>query len=258
MTAPVDSGGGRRLFLADVDHTLVRRNTTFAFVAHVVRRRGRIGRRLIHATMLGRRSPGRLLAAAWYRLAGRDPLRALALGMLRGLEREAIESLAREYVEAVLERELIPEPMVLLRKAEREGARVCLVSASLDVVVEPLAAALGVECRASALAWEGGCATGRLAGDLAGAKLAAVEDLLAGADHVTVMSDNLSDLPLFRRADRRLVVLRRPGDQVRWTGLLAEFLGPYSDHRDGGGRGRVRDGGRVGSRDVDANPGEGS
>lgn len=222
-----------RLFLADVDHTLVRENTTFAFVAHVVRRRGSPLGRLVHAGLLARRSPGRLLGAVLYRLTGLDPLRRLSFRLLRGMERETLQALAREYVDGVLEERTLAEPLTLLREAAAEGARVCLVSASLEVVVEPLAERLGADFRSSTLEWDGSRTTGRLAKDLAGAKVEAVENLLEEAGHVTVMSDNLSDLRLLRRAHRRLVVLRREGDQVRWTGVWAEFLGPYGSREEG-------------------------
>lgn len=218
----------RPLFLTDVDDTLVTENTTFGFLRAVAERRGAVATAAL-AALVGPASPVAWALAGGRRVWRADAARTLALRVLRSQRRDDLDAVAGPYARRVLERRPHGPGLAHLGRAQAEGAEVVLVTSSVDVVVAPLAAALGVGWRASELEWQDGRATGRLRRDLTGAKLAAVADLLEGAGPVTVMTDNLSDWDLLVRADRRLVVLHDPRRAGRWAALAPEFVTAGAD-----------------------------
>lgn len=212
------------IFLADVDDTLVRENTTYGFASRFLEATGRGTEaervRRVHA----RRGVRGLGFALVHRMLGRDLARPFVTRALAGATPDRAGGVARSYVDGLLERAVVPATMALLEEARDAGGRVVLVSAGLDVVVSALASRLDAEHRSSVLEVDDGAYTGRLAVDLTGRKHEAVADLIRPGETVTVMTDNLLDRPLLERAGRRIVVLHRERDRHRWLDLDPEFL----------------------------------
>lgn len=214
----------RSVFLADVDDTLVSENTTVGFVRHVLEAAGE-HRAAAQVQALGRRrGVAGLGMAALHRLTGLDLARPALLRRLRGRRRHELTAAADGYVDGLVERAGVPAALEHLERARADGADVVLVSSTLEPVADALARRFGAAYRSSTLAWDGERCAGRLADDLTGRKLEAVAPLLSDYDHVTVMTDNRTDRDLVARADRRLVVARRPSDRSYWADLDPEFV----------------------------------
>ena len=83
--------------------------------------------------------------------------------VLRGVSRDRLDLLGEEFFEYVLKPRLRPESLELLRATLASGARVVLVSQTLDHVLVPMARHLGVgEIIGNRLEFRDGHATGRL------------------------------------------------------------------------------------------------
>jgi long-chain acyl-CoA synthetase len=83
--------------------------------------------------------------------------------VLRGVSRDRLDLLGEEFFEYVLKPRLRPEALRLLEETLASGARVVLVSQSLDHVLAPMARHLGVrEIIGNRLEFRDGRATGRL------------------------------------------------------------------------------------------------
>ena len=83
------------------------------------------------------------VAAAGFSLLGQND-RALAnritWAALRGMSEDRLLVLAQEFVDTHIEGKLLGSGLELVQRARREGHRIVLVSESIDLLVEPLAA----------------------------------------------------------------------------------------------------------------------
>lgn len=214
-----------KLVLFDVCNTLYDANTTFEFVRYV--RGDSRWFRALDRTLAHRGSPLYWAQAVLYRLGGVDLPRRAMVACLGGMERDLLRQAARDYVAGPLAAAGIGETQARLRQHAQAGDRVVLVSTSLDVVVAAIADALGVEWRASRLAFRGATCAGRLETDLTGRKLETARELGAGQDPapmLVVYTDNLSDRPLVEAADAAMVVIPPRGSRAAWGDVRAEYL----------------------------------
>lgn len=213
------------LAVFDLCDTLYAENTTLGFVRFLLGRQGRGAARLALAAMQDRRLPLFYGLAVLHRGLGLDLWRPAAVRLLAGLTRAELEAAARAYAAQALPARANAETHARLMRHRAAGDRVAIVSNSLDLVVEAVAARLGVEWRASRLGFEAGRCTGRIAEDLTGRK-AAVVAALAGeaAPVIHAYTDNLSDRDLVAAADRPTIVIPRGRTRARWGRIDAEFL----------------------------------
>jgi len=212
------------IIFSDLDHTLVNENSTYGFVQMALEEAGRSDDADAVARLHARQGGRGFLFAALHRITGSDLARPWALGRLAGLEGDFLARVGRRYAPELWERAPLEAPRARLEELRRDGGRVVLVSSSLEEVVAPIAELLGVEHRASALAYRGGRCTGALERDLTGRKEGAVDELLRSGEPVAVLTDNLTDYDLVARADQRIVVLRRPSERAAWARLDPEFV----------------------------------
>lgn len=76
----------------------------------------------------------------------RNRLKAfLVRRLFKGLPREYVESKGRDYAETVLHARLRPKALERIKWHKEQGHRCVMVSASLDVYLEPIARALGFD-----------------------------------------------------------------------------------------------------------------
>jgi HAD superfamily hydrolase (TIGR01490 family) len=213
---------GRGAAFFDLDRTVIARSSALA-LAGAFRRRGLIGRRQLAK------------AAAWqllFAVRGASPERVRkaaenGLVLLRGLSPEEM----RDLVTGELDRSLRPlvyrEPLQLVEEHRRRGEPSYLVSATLQEIVEALAADLGFDGAIGSLCEvEGGVFTGRTTRAChAEGKAAAVRELAEeeGFDLAasTAYSDSHSDLPLLEAVGHPVVVnpdrgLRREAERRSW------------------------------------------
>lgn len=219
---------GSKFYVVDVCGTLVRDDTTLGLLRYHFRRTGsHFGRAWLFDAMTHRRSPLWFGFAVAEKLSSRHLLKHCAVRFLTGDTVESLRVSAGEYADWLLtERrvsavwQLLEEPLV--------SSRVVLASASLAPVVAALADALGVDYVASSLEVKGGRFTGKYFYDLTGRKEEALvekygDSVLAGADYV--LTDNLTDLDIVKKAKCACVVLHHPSHRERWGDVNAEFLG---------------------------------
>jgi HAD superfamily hydrolase (TIGR01490 family) len=98
-------------------------------------------------------------------VAGRSPVRANK-AYLRGKDAERMRMIARDCFEQEIKRRLLPPALFRLRWHQEAGHAVVLLSGALDLLLEPLAAFLGVNAQVgTATETDGGRLTGRIAGE---------------------------------------------------------------------------------------------
>jgi HAD superfamily hydrolase (TIGR01490 family) len=195
----------------DVDHTLTRRSSGGRYVA-LAMRRGVLPRRL-------------LFAIAWFsvtyhlgiiRLSAREE----AIPYLRGLRRDTLEEIAQETFRRWLKDDIFPGALDLVRRLHDEGRRVMIATSSVDFIVAPLAAYLGIDgVLATSLEFQDGICTGKMVGApmFRGEKKNAVLGYLAengtSAADCSFYSDSAYDLPLLESVGKPVAV--NPDSRLR-------------------------------------------
>jgi HAD superfamily hydrolase (TIGR01490 family) len=203
----------------DVDHTLTRRSSGTRFVGLAMRRR-----------VLPLRL---LLVMPWYSLTYRLGLFKMkeyvdGFPYLRGIQRTTLEEIAEDSFEGRLKGDLFEEAVMLVRQRRAEGRRVILATSSIDLIVAPLAAHLGVDgMLATTLQFEDGVCTGRIAGtpmfrrEKKNRVLAYLASEGVAASECSFYSDSIYDLPLLEEVGRPVTVnpdfrLRRIARRRGW------------------------------------------
>jgi len=214
-----------RLVVCDICETLYRSNTTTDYVRYVLEHMGLSDRLLLYRATVDRWSPIFLVLAICCRMSAVDVGRRILLALLRGIHRDQLAELSTEFVSSFLTHRKISESHEYLDRAKRRGDAVLLASASIDPVVEAIAAKLGVRAVSSRLGYDrhGRC-RGTLELDLTGRKVAAIRAMLLPGMALTVLTDNRCDRPLLELADEPIVFLRRESDRRHWRGFKARFV----------------------------------
>jgi HAD superfamily hydrolase (TIGR01490 family) len=216
---------GRPAAFFDLDRTLIRRSSALA-LAGTLHRRG-----LLRRIDLLKAALGQLLFVA--RGADTEAVRAIAergMTVLRGVPVDEMIRLVEEALEPVLLPLVYAEPMTLAVGHRERGEPVYVVSATLQQVVDGLAADLGFD---GALGSTGevvdGVFTGRMLRTLHHEQKAACLQELAERDGLdlaasTAYSDSHSDLPFLEAVGHPVAVnpdrgLRRVAQQRGWPVL---------------------------------------
>ena len=136
---------------------------------------------------------------------------AFATEPLRERTPAELDAAHARFMAEVIEPELRPAALELVRAHQASGDRVALVTATNDFITAPIARALGIEpLLAVRLERDaGGTITGRIAGtpSFREGKVQRVNEWLhelgagwAGFERISVYSDSVNDLPLLERA----------------------------------------------------------
>jgi len=209
----------------DLDRTLLRRSSALA-LAGSFRERGLISR-------------WQLAKAAFWQLlfvmrgASHEAVRSAAedgLVVLRGSTPEELRSLVADALEPVLRPLVYAEPLHLVQQHRERGEPVYVVSATLQEIVDAIAADLGFDgALGTVCEVVDGRYTGRAVRALhAEAKAASVRELAAAKgfdlDACTAYSDSHTDLPFLEAVGRPVVVnpdreLRRIAADRGWPVL---------------------------------------
>jgi HAD superfamily hydrolase (TIGR01490 family) len=193
-----------KLHFFDVDHTITRGSTGRRFAAAAARR-GIIKLRYLAIIPIN---------YAAYRLgSGGISFFEGEFPMIRGLERAVLEDMAHEVFAASTSKALKPELLELIAAIRAEGGSVVLATSSLDFIVRPIAELIGADkVLASALEYEDGRCTGRLAGKalFGSAKRDAVRAYAASLgvelSDCAFYSDSIHDLPLLLEVGKPVAV----------------------------------------------------
>jgi len=207
------------LDIFDVDHTITRRSTAGRFMMRAIAR-GLAPRRLAAVVL-------------WFGVAYRLGLLRLrdrgdAFPMLRGVPRADLVALAAETFREDVRDSLNRRVAELIRRHLADGRRVVLATSSLDIIVAPLAAHLGVrDVIATTLEFEGEVATGRIAGrplfwdEKQRRVLAFIRQAGGDPRRCSFHSDSIYDLPLLEAVGEPVAVnpdlrLRRIAARRGW------------------------------------------
>jgi HAD superfamily hydrolase (TIGR01490 family) len=210
----------------DLDRTFIRRSSALA-LAGAFRERGIITRRLfVKAAVWQLLFAARGASAQTVRNATQDGLR-----LLRGVPPAEVVELATGAVDTVLRPLVYADALRLAERHRARGEPVYLVTSSLQEIVDPLAAACGLDGAIGSLGEVGsdGLFTGRLLRACHGAGKAEAVRELAGAHELdlassSAYSDGHSDLPLLEAVGRPVAVnpdrdLRRVARERGWPVL---------------------------------------
>jgi len=218
----------------DLDRTLLRRSSVLA-LAGSFNERGVISR-----WQLGKSALRQLLFVL--RGASAETVRSAAedgMTLLRGFTVEEMRELVGDAMEPVLRPLVYAEPLALVQQHRERGERVYVVSATLQEIVEHIAADLGFDgAIGSTCEIVDGVYTGKsLRGAHGDGKAAAVRDLAAAEgidlEASTAYSDSHTDLPFLETVGHPVAVnpdrsLRRTARERGWPTL--EFSGRYVPH----------------------------
>jgi HAD superfamily hydrolase (TIGR01490 family) len=210
---------GKLLDFFDVDHTITRHATAGRFMM------GAIARGLAPWPIA--------LALPWYGLAYRLGILRLSdrvdiVGSLRGVSRTDLEALAGETFERRVRADINPVVERVIRERRDAGRRVVLATSTLDIIVAPLAAFLGVrDVIATTLEFVDGIATGRVAGrplirdEKRHKVLAFVREAHEDPRRCSFHADSIYDLPLLEEVGEPVAVnpdvrLRRIARRRGW------------------------------------------
>ena len=211
----------------DLDRTLIRRSSSLA-LAGSFRERGLISRR-----QLAEAAGWQLLFAA--RGAGHETVRRAAedgLMVLRGMPVAELQALVAEALEPILRPLVYREPLDLLNNHRSRGEPVYIVSATLQEIVDAVAADLGFDGAIGTICEiEDGVYTGRSIRPChAEGKAQAVRDLAAREEldlsRSTAYSDSHTDLAFLEAVGNPVAVnpdraLRRVAAEREWP--ILEF-----------------------------------
>jgi HAD superfamily hydrolase (TIGR01490 family) len=200
------TSAGSPVAVFDLDGTVTRRDTYLAYLMYVLQRRG-------HRVPYCLGLPAAVLQFKRGRLSN-DTLKCRFLAaILGGCSRSEIERHTAGFVEICVTRMVKPAARARIARHHRQGHRLVLASASLDVYATALGTRLGfddVVC--TRVAWVADEISGSLAGPnlLSEAKLAAVKEALTmderGCGLMFAYSDHHSDLPLLLFAKHGVAV----------------------------------------------------
>lgn len=219
-------GCPRPVHIFDVCGTLFRQDTTLGLLRwHAWRRRKYLAYSLL-ALLLSSRSPLFWTLKMLEKLSGRHLAKHVGLATLAGESIGEVHYSAHQYVTSLLAHDSI-EPIHQLLSRAREDGQVVLASASMNPVIEALCQCLALEGVSSILEVKQGRCTGRLALDLSGRKIEALQERF-GKDVLqresSCYTDNLSDKGLLAACKYRTVVLHGKHRRQRWDFEDATYI----------------------------------
>lgn len=210
-----------QLVFFDLDGTITRRDTLFGYV---------LGFALRHPRRLaGFVAVLPTLLRFALRLADHGELKgALIHRVMGGATRSDIDAWTREWIPSLLRRGVFPDALAAIASHRAAGDHLVLMTATVDLYVPALTAALGLdECICSEVRWDGDRLDGRLAGSnvrdeekahrLRRALPRFPGRLLVG------YGNSRPDLPHLRLVDRAVLVNAKPRLRKAADGLPISF-----------------------------------
>jgi len=175
-----------------------------------------------------------LVGAAWFTFYKLHLIRTEAWGMnmllsrLKGLNKEEYNNLFDEYVETVVFPRLYPAALRQIKKHKQEGARVILLSTSLEPIVKRIAGHVDADQYvATNISFREGRCTGKIDGHAVSGtyKYQWAKEYLSqrgDIETVYVYADHYSDYPLLKIANRPIVVnpnksIGKIAQRHKWT-----------------------------------------
>ena len=202
--------------VVDICWTLFYSNTTFDFLDFTIEdKRYRCLRRFFRTRL------GHLMNLALYRITHWDCERTLCIRFLKGYSRAQLKASAERFYTQYLCPRKIEPVWEQVAQARKEGKTLILVSGTLDCVADVVAEQLGAQRSfASTLEYKHECATGRFSDFLL-----TKEEVLHRLGDFDIITDNLTDLALIRRAQSVTIICYN--NRTRWDKHLPASVHPH-------------------------------
>lgn len=202
-------------FLIDVCGTLFNSNTTFDFVRYY------FGHRRIVSFWFS--WPYRIYNRLMDRLLHREPLRHNLIALLRGIDRDQLSEMADTFWKDYLVARENQSAFHSLDHYRQMGARLVIVSATIDVIAQTVARHYPVDAVLSTrLAYTAdGVCKGKIACDLLGHKQEALTRAGINPPYAGIITDNYSDLDLINVSEKPLLVIYK-NTKNKWKQILTE------------------------------------
>lgn len=218
----------RNILVFDVCDTLFYSNTTFDFIAYVLKSTSRT-KYLALKALISRTSPVAWPLMVLAKLSKVDWQKKLALQLLKGITKEELYAYGRSFCQEYLNTCKIQQTHALLSQTHAEGTLLLLLSASLDPVIAAVADSVGATFKSTELQYDkNGVFTGEIKKEMTGQKLNELKNILKDSDyHLTVATDNFTDRHLVEAAHKRYVVIYNEKARAYWQDLSPEFIQLY-------------------------------
>lgn len=192
-----------RLAIFDFDGTLCGVNSYHVFLWWGIKRFDLSGFLILFGLVLRR-----------VRLISRAALMRLALRVIKGKSRAAVEAMGREIYESGLKPHIAEAGLLEIKAKRDEGCTILVLSGAFDFLLGPFCAEQGIDSwRSTRLSYKLDRYTGFLDGreHLAEAKSLSLQELCGGKEidwqESSVYSDELTDLPLFSLVGNKYFVV---------------------------------------------------
>ncbi|MDM1021928.1 hypothetical protein QSV37_16765 [Acinetobacter sp. VNK23] len=183
--------------IIDVCWTMYRSNTTFDFIAFVMKEQ----KKMIFLYHILNLYVVKLFLVVLGKIFKHDYYRYFYIGLLKGYHRNELISYVEQFYQNFLQTKKIDFTFDLLSKLKNKDD-IILCSASLDIIVEKIASDLNVKYFASTLLFENEVCLGKIGSDLLYSK----HDIFS-KEHINyVITDNLSDYKLIEKAKKPIVL----------------------------------------------------
>ena len=196
FTSHIPQRSGHTSCLSDICWTLFSSNTTYDFL----------------------NIRGSKFNSLFFKLFGVDLARKRAVRKLKGLTRDELLAKAETFYSDFLEPRKINAVWETVNKYQKAKGDLVLVSGTLDIIAQVVAKHIGAKAfYATPLEFKNGICTGRYSDFLLRKK-----ELLSQYHNFDVITDNLIDMHLIRRAKKAIIITYN--NRERWEKVLPEHI----------------------------------
>lgn len=215
-----------KLYVFDICNTLFYTNTTLGYIEYVLKKKGHKVLYLLIKLSVKRYLPFFYIFYIINFLTNRDYHRTFILLVLKGQSKKELYSLARQYHSEVLTHLEVPATVNMLKNWKKNGAKIILLSSSIDPVVHEIADHFNVQFESSKLQFKNDITTGRLEIDLTGRKHLVLERFKKTKTYLEygVITDNVTDKKLLEMADKKFIIIESKSDRSKWGDFNANYL----------------------------------
>ena len=205
------------ILIIDICGTLYQSNTTFDFIKYHF---GDTWRYRVISHLKKKQFISKL-NYVWFRLTGMDIMRTELIKLLKGTDKSALLSMAIDFYNNFLLSRKNPECFTILNNYRKKGARLIIVSATLDIIAKTVAEQENInDWMASTLAYKNDICDGKLNEDLLGGKLCKLNQTLGMVEEkYDVITDNYSDVDIISQA-KYAYLIQYNDKRDRWTHYL--------------------------------------
>ena len=195
----------------DLCFTIVKENTTYSFIKHVIKHSGTIPQKILYNFYMSK------FFSAWQvTLRPKAYNRTMLLiRLISGFKKDELEEHARKYAKCALSFNGRAEVIDMINDAKNRNENITILSASIDPVVKAFAHILAIDYRCSTLEYDNGVATGELKFNMTGLKSSYVTSF----KHTIMVTDNFEDIEMQGKINDFYIVLNHPSHKKYWKAV---------------------------------------